>query len=260
MFAPDVHFDFAAALLVAAIFTGGGVLFDRLYLRKRRDPQVRPDRVTEFCIAFFPVIAIVLVLRSFIVEPFRIPSGSMIPTLHIGDFILVNKFSYGLRMPALHTMLLPLGEPGRGDVVVFRYPVDPSKDFIKRVIGLPGDQIRYEGKTLYINGQRIEQELSGYYSADAAGRDIIAEERIEALGDVEHRILVNPGRPDDDGVFRVPEGHYFMMGDNRDGSDDSRGWGFVPARNLVGKAFFIWMSWDSHRGRPAFDRIGNAIQ
>ncbi len=263
MFAPDVHFDFAAALLLGSIVTGLIYLLDVFYLSRRRaelQAGAAPGRIVEFSRSFFPVILIVLLLRSFLVEPFRIPSGSMIPTLHIGDFILVNKFSYGLRMPAFHNVLLPLGEPERGDVVVFRFPDDPSKDFIKRLIGLPGDTISYRDKRLLLNGQPVQQEISGYYSADAAGRAIIAEERIEFLPGAEHRILINPARPVDDGEFVVPAGHYFMMGDNRDGSDDSRRWGFVPERNLVGRAFLIWMSWDGHKNRPALDRIGNIIE
>ncbi|MGJ8670957.1 MAG: signal peptidase I [Oceanococcus sp.] len=255
----DVHFDFSAALLLASVVTGAGYLLDVLWLSKQRTSD-EPGRWVEFCRSFFPVIFLVLVLRSFLVEPFRIPSGSMIPTLHVGDFILVNKFSYGFRMPVFHNVLIPVSDPERGDVMVFRYPVDPSKDFIKRVIGLPGDRIAYQGKTLTINGEVMSQEVSGYYSADAAGRKLIAEEKVENLGELEHKILINPNRPDDDGEFVVPEGHYFMMGDNRDGSDDSRGWGFVPERNLVGKAFFIWMSWDSQKSRPAFDRIGQSIR
>ena len=263
----DVHFDFAAALMIGAAITGLGYALDALFWAKQRalsegagaNASAEPGKIVEFCRSFFPVILIVLLLRSFVVEPFRIPSGSMIPTLHVGDFILVNKFSYGLRMPVFHNLLLPLGEPQRGDVMVFRYPVDPSMDFIKRVIGLPGDTIRYADKTLYINGKKMSQEVSGYYSADGTGRELIAEEMQEQLGDVAHKILINPKRPDDDGIFKVPEGHYFMMGDNRDGSDDSRRWGFVPERNLVGKAFFIWMSWDGNKNRPALDRIGNSI-
>lgn len=263
MFAPDVHFDFAAALLLGSAVTGAVVALDFFYLRKLRAEHAghdQPGRVVEFCRSFFPVIFIVLLLRSFLVEPFRIPSGSMIPTLHIGDFILVNKFSYGFRMPVFHQQLIPVSQPERGDVMVFRFPDDPAKDFIKRLIGLPGDTISYQGKQLLVNGVPMRQETSGYYSADAAGRAIIAEERIEYLGEVEHKILVNPARPFDNGEFTVPQGHYFVMGDNRDGSDDSRRWGFVPERNLVGKAFLIWMSWDAHKNRPALDRIGTVIQ
>lgn len=258
--AADVHFDFAAALLLAAVLTGLGWLLDALWLSRGRPLNEAPGKVAEFCRSFFPVIFLVLMLRSFLVEPFRIPSGSMIPTLHVGDFILVNKFSYGFRMPAFHNLLLPMSDPERGDVVVFRYPIDPSKDFIKRVVGLPGDKIRYEDKILFVNGREMPQQVSGYYMADAAGREIIAEEMVEDLAGVEHKILINPHRPDDDDEFEVPAGHYFMMGDNRDGSDDSRRWGVVPERNLVGRAFFIWMSWDSQNNRPALDRIGNRIQ
>jgi signal peptidase I len=260
----DVHFDFAAALLLASVVTGLVYLLDLFFFAKARVQAEGKDaergRMVEFCRSFFPVILIVLLLRSFLVEPFRIPSGSMIPTLHIGDFILVNKFAYGFRMPAFHNLLIPVGEPERGDVMVFRYPEDPSKDFIKRVIGLPGDTLRYRGKQLTINGAPMLQENSGYYTADAAGHSVIAEERIEHLGPVQHKILINPNRPFDDGEFVVPVGHYFMMGDNRDGSDDSRRWGFVPERNLVGKAFMIWMSWDGQKNRPALKRIGNTIK
>ncbi len=260
----DVHFDFAAALLLASLITGAVYVLDMVYLAKARalsaGAQAAPGRLVEFCRSFFPVIAIVLVLRSFLIEPFRIPSGSMIPTLHIGDFILVNKFAYGVRMPVFNNLLVPVGRPARGDVMVFRFPADPSKDFIKRVIGLAGDRIVYADKTLYINDVAMTQETSGYYTADAAGRSVIAEERIENLGTVEHKILINPNRALDDGEFVVPPGHYFVMGDNRDGSDDSRRWGFVPERNLVGKAFFIWMSWDSQKNWLALDRIGNKIK
>lgn len=257
----DVHFDFAAALLLAAVVTGGVSLAYSLWRRRQpADQEAAPGRLVEFCHSFFPVILIVLLLRSFLVEPFRIPSGSMIPTLHIGDFILVNKFAYGFRMPALHFQLLPVGLPERGDVTVFRYPEDPSKDFIKRVIGLPGDDIVYANKILFINGQRMSQETTGYYTADTAGQSVIAEERREDLAGLAHDILINPNRPAREGRFVVPAGHYFVMGDNRDGSDDSRRWGMVPERHLVGKAFMIWMSWDGQRNRPALSRIGQKIR
>ena len=260
MFAPDVHFDFAAALLLAAVVTGLVSALDKLWWSRDRSGEAQPGRVVEFCRSFFPVILIVLLLRSFLVEPFRIPSGSMIPTLHVGDFILVNKYAYGLRMPAFHTEMVPLGRPDRGDVAVFRFPDDPSKDFIKRVVGLPGDELIYQDKQLIINGKPMPQETIGYYSADASGRSVIAEERQEDLGSVMHKILVNPHRPAREGRYNVPPGHYFVMGDNRDGSDDSRRWGFVPERNLVGKAFMIWMSWNGEEHRPALSRIGTIIE
>ncbi|WP_370300108.1 signal peptidase I [Abyssibacter sp.] len=258
MFADDVHLDFAAILLILAAVTGAIYLLDVLLWARSRGPGTKPSGPIEISRSFFPVILIVLVLRSFIAEPFRIPSGSMIPTLHIGDFILVNKFSYGLRLPVFHTEVIPLGLPERGDVVVFRYPEDPSKDFIKRIVGLPGDVIEYRGKVLSVNGEAVEIEPVGLYqSADPRHR--YATEYQETLNGVEHGILVNPRAPAKDFRYTVPDGHYFAMGDNRDGSDDSRRWGPVPERNLVGKAMLIWMSWDGENNRPALSRIGDLI-
>ncbi|MGH8480885.1 MAG: signal peptidase I, partial [Nevskiaceae bacterium] len=205
-----------------------------------------------FCRSFFPVILLVLLLRSFLAEPFRIPSGSMRPTLLEGDFILVNKYTYGLRDPVFNLKFLGLGAPQRGDVVVFRYPLDPTKDFIKRVIGLPGDRVAYRNKQLTVNGEAMPQSADGVYTA--GGPIPVLYRFEEEIGPVQHRILVNPARPAEDFEFEVPEGHYFMMGDNRDGSDDSRRWGTVPERNLVGKAFFIWMSW------PNLSRVGDRIE
>ena len=204
----------------------------------------------------FPVIAIVFLLRSFLFEPFRIPSGSMLPTLYIGDFILVNKYDYGLRLPVANTKVLEIGAPKRGDVIVFRYPVDTSIDYIKRVVGVPGDTVEYRNKVLYVNG--VEQKL-------AAPRDFIDENTMvtlteydETLGDVTHLVAFDHRRPswvpegaiskkepsctyNDAGfICKVPEGHYFAMGDNRDNSEDSRYWGFVPDENLVGRAVLIW--------------------
>jgi signal peptidase I len=202
----------------------------------------------------------VLVLRSFVAEPFRIPSGSMMPTLLVGDFILVNKFSYGLRLPVLNTKVLELGEPQRGDVVVFRYPEDPSIDYIKRVVGLPGDHIVYQDKQLTINGEPVGQLPQGTYIGTGAGAASTgASLRYEQLGDVKHDILVRPGVRGIEGEITVPPGHYFMMGDNRDNSKDSRYFGPVPEENLIGKAFMIWMNWDSTAEGVAWDRIGNRI-
>ena len=205
--------------------------------------------------SLFPVILAVLVIRSFLVEPFRIPSGSMIPTLLAGDFILVNKFAYGLRLPVLHQEILDLGRPERGDVAVFRYPVDPSQDYIKRVVGLPGDEIRYVGKRLYINGELMPQELLGPYpeALDA----LVAR---EDLGTVEHRLLLHEDSPARGFRFTVPADAYFVMGDNRDRSSDSRFWGPVPEDNLVGEAFLIWMSWDLEDSGVNWGRIGNGIR
>lgn len=264
---PDVHFDFAVLLTGLTLFTGVFWALDKWVLAPKRHATLqpgeldRPSAFIDFCRSFFPVIAIVLGLRSFIVEPFRIPSGSMIPTLLVGDFILVNKFAYGLRDPVFHHKFLEVGEPKRGDVFVFRWPVDTSKDFIKRVIGLPGDRIAYRDKTLYINGEKMALEESGIFASPSLPPPSVAMRFSENLTGVEHFILTNPDRPSDDSMeFTVPEGRYFAMGDNRDGSDDSRRWGYVPKENLVGKAFFIWMSWDAVNTRVDFTRIGNQVK
>jgi signal peptidase I len=260
----EVHFDFAVVLTLLTLFTGVVWALDKAWLGPKRRAALpagaadKPGSVVDFCRSFFPVILLVLLLRSFLAEPFRIPSGSMLPTLLVGDFILVNKYAYGLRDPVFHHEFLPVGKPRRGDVVVFRFPLDVSKDFIKRVIGLPGDRIVYRDKQLSVNGEPMPLNPDGVYTAGSSlpGVQYRFEEE---LGPVRHRILVSPARPAEDFEFEVPEGHYFMMGDNRDGSDDSRRWGTVPERNLVGKAFFIWMSWDGDRFRPDVSRIGDRI-
>lgn len=220
----------------------------------------------EYAKAFFPVILIVFLLRSFIVEPFRIPSGSMLPSLHIGDFILVNKFSYGIRLPVINKKVLDLGAPKRGDVLVFRFPGDESINYIKRVVGLPGDKITYEGKKLYINGELMPQQGGEPYQLRAGGEAGMALQRYsERLDDVTHDILLSGRLDPSPPAFTVPTGQYFVMGDNRDHSNDSRYWGYVPEENLVGKAFLIWFSWDAAAHgtwfwqRIVFDRIGNTI-
>ena len=212
----------------------------------------------EYTAGLFPVIAVVFFLRSFLVEPFKIPSGSMIPTLLVGDLILVNKYTYGVRLPLVHTKILDVGSPQRGDVMVFRYPRDPSMDYIKRVVGLPGDKISYQNKRLRINDQEVPMTDAGeFYDGE---RLTYSHQYSEKLGGIDHKILTELEKPSfisavDAFPFRekceydsagvtcvVPPGHYFMMGDNRENSLDSRFWGFVPERNIVGKAFFIWMN------------------
>jgi signal peptidase I len=243
--------DFAAILVALSALTGLIWLVDALFFARARNAQ--PGRkeplAVEYARSFFPVIFIVLLIRSFLAEPFRIPSSSMMPTLLIGDFILVNKFAYGLKLPVIDHKFIEVGEPERGDVVVFRFPRDRSQDYIKRVVGLPGDQIAYRGKRLWVNGEEVVAEPIGRYIGSGQGRDHTGSElRRERLGTAEHDILLKPqlfmgGRGE--GSWEVPEGHYFVLGDNRDNSEDSRIWGFVPERNLVGRAFLIWMNWDS---------------
>jgi signal peptidase I len=228
--------------------------------------------LVEYARSFFPVIFIVLLLRSFLVEPFRIPSNSMMPTLLTGDFILVNKYAYGLRLPVLNNKFLEIGTPQRGDVVVFKFPEDGRTDYIKRVIEVPGDEIWYQNRTAYINGELKKPVPTGTYTGVGSGLVMTgAQESVENLAGVEHHTLVRPGVPDLPpgcrelayGPIKVPEGHYFVMGDNRDNSNDSRCWGFVPEENLVGKAFAIWMHWDGARdGFPpvAWDRIATVIR
>jgi len=223
--------------------------------------------LVEYARAFFPVILIVFALRSFVVEPFRIPSGSMLPSLVIGDFILVNKFSYGLRLPVVNSKILGIGEPQRGDVAVFRYPRDESVNYIKRVIGLPGDRVVYQGKKIYINGKMMPQGSATAYAVRQDGKVQYETARvIENLDGVEHAALLSPGADQSGNEYTVPPGHYFVMGDNRDHSNDSRFWGFVPEENLVGRAFFIWFSWDHTRDglwfwqRIDLARIGNAVR
>jgi len=250
--------------LILTILTGvtGLVwLLDKLWLARRRaqaDAEARPGAVVDFCVSLFPVILAVFVLRSFVVEPFRIPSGSMNPTLYDGDFILVNKFGYGLRCPVGNCKLLPIGEPQRGDVVVFRYPeqsaTDPNlgNDFIKRVIGVPGDHIQYVDKVLTVNGQKVNVQPAGVFPEDG-----IAQRFSEDLLGVQHNILMNPGQRSPEVDLTVPPGRYFMMGDNRDGSNDSRYWGTVPEANLKGRAILIWMSWNNG---PVLSRFGKLIR
>jgi len=213
----------------------------------------------DWTAGLFPVILVVFLLRSFLFEPFKIPSGSMKPTLLIGDLILVNKFHYGIRLPVANKKIIANHDPQRGDVMVFRYPKDPSTDYIKRVVGVPGDEIEFRDQHLYVNGKAAPLTAlppPGFYDEDIKR---YVPEAIETLGAVEHHVLVDPKlQPlyrNESFPFRencrysaeavtckVPTGHYFMMGDNRDNSEDSRWWGFVPDENIVGKAFFVWMN------------------
>ncbi len=269
----NITYDFAFFLLTGTVITGTIWLFDSLYLAPRRklnnpheyssedisgsssESSNEDSIIVEYARSFFPVLLIVFLLRGFLVEPFRIPSGSMIPSLYIGDFILVNKFAYGVKMPVFNKVLIDVDKPQRGDVVVFKYPRDPTVDYIKRVVGLPGDHIAYYNKVLYVNGKQIETKPIGEYSGP--GEFNPAEEYEEDLQGASHNILLIPARPGFDAEYVVPEGNYFMMGDNRDNSNDSRYWGVVDEKYLVGKAFMIWMHWSDGIG---FGRIGQSIE
>ena len=268
-----MNFDFSALLVFLTFASGiiwmGYSIFDKhsaetVTAADAAGEQLTPKLpfVVEYAKSFFPVFLIVLILRSFIVEPFKIPSASMMPTLLIGDFILVNKYEYGLRLPVLHTKIIENEVPARGDIIVFRYPGNPSIPFIKRVVGLPGDKIGYINKVLHINGEAIEQIDNGQYRAYGAGlsmNDI--DLKTELLPEnATHDILVNPEQFSRNVRVKVPEGHYFVVGDNRDNSKDSRFWGFVPDENLMGRAFMIWMNWDSKNGGIDFSRIGTMMQ
>ncbi len=284
--------NFAVILFLLTLVTGAAWLVEAFYLRPRRrrlanervkaweqDQLARGGEVSaetrelvresvlqrpwwlDYTAGLFPVFIIVFVLRSFLFEPFKIPSGSMIPTLLVGDLILVNKFTYGVRLPIVHNKVISVGQPERGDVMVFRYPLDTSVDYIKRVIGLPGDQLSIQGNRITINGQLVPMDRTGeFYDVERGGYAPLYSER---LGDITHNLLTEldnssfirlPDRevqvPDrahckpSPGGFtcQVPPGHYFMMGDNRERSQDSRSWGFVPEENIVGRAFFIWMN------------------
>lgn len=285
----DINFPL---ILVILVFVSGLIaLYDRLVLaRPRREALARVDQqfaaadledekqkkayeqareqagreptFVEYAKSFFPVLAIVLVLRSFIVEPFQIPSESMMPTLEVGDFILVNKFTYGIRLPVIHTKVINVSEPKRGDVMVF-FPPNENRYFIKRVVGMPGDEIVMLDNQLRINGELIEHEVvdreaarsPGEFCYQRRGSYRISE---ETLGESTHQIrtCTIASSASREGYWRVPEGHYFMMGDNRDNSSDSRAWGPVPEDRIVGKAFAIWMHWEGLSSLPSFERVG----
>ena len=278
--------NFPLLLVIAVAVCGLLALLDLVFLAPRRrkaianyqanvapaDRQVieklnKEPLLVEYGKSFFPVLFIVLVLRSFLVEPFQIPSGSMKPTLDVGDFILVNKFSYGIRLPVIDKKIIEVGDPKRGDVMVFRYPSDPAVNYIKRVVGLPGDKIRYTSdKHLYVNDQLVAEQMVSTEPGTLGSAQLYKEK----LGEIEHMIRkeMSRYRAPPDKEWTVPAGHYFMMGDNRDNSNDSRYWddpnipkdelGMVPDKNIVGKAFAVWMSWPEPKMShlPNFSRVG----
>jgi signal peptidase I len=248
--------NFALFLLILLVVTGVVWALEAVWFRKHRAEGAKQPWWIEYSVSFFPVILIVFLLRSFLVEPFKIPSSSMVPTLLVGDFILVNKYAYGIRLPVVNKKVVEIGELHRGDVTVFRYPEDPSLDYIKRVVGLPGDRIEYRNKRLIINGRLVPvRQTDDYLSRE---RMQFSRRYLETLDGVEHEILLEDDAPaavlpsraaagncnyNMNGLAcTVPPGHYFVMGDNRDNSSDSRVWGFVPDQNIVGKAFFIWLN------------------
>jgi signal peptidase I len=269
-----VKFDFALLLTVLSAFTGVVWLVDKLFFAKSRKLMVKDGEevhepvLVDYSRSLFPVLFLVLGLRSFVAEPFRIPSESMMPNLLVGDFILVNKFDYGLRLPVLNKKVLARGEPERGDVVVFRRPEkspgDPEAgtDYIKRIIGLPGDTIEVVDDKVTINGKAVEYQADGTFvgtgsALDNTGTDIV----LEKLPGRSHTVLSEPGSNFGPGSWVVPAGFYFAMGDNRDHSADSRDWGMVPEENLVGRAMMIWLNCEGWVCKDGFNysRVGDTI-
>jgi len=254
--------DFSLILVVVTAASGAIWAIDALLFRPGRSESMEGEKphepvIVEYARSFFPVLLIVLIVRSFLFEPFRIPSSSMVPTLLVGDFIFVNKYTYGLRLPVTNTKIVEIGAPERGDVIVFKLPADPSTNYIKRLIGLPGDVVKYHNRRLYINGELTGVQDLGEYGGESQPGALLYN---ETLGNVEHEILLMPGQRSLEGTFRVPEGHYFMMGDNRDNSKDSRyrGVGIIPENKIVGKAVRVWMNW-SIPEMPKWGRIGMSI-
>ena len=265
--------NFALLMLTLLLMTGAIWLLDYLVLHRRRDKGAKEPWWIEYPKSFFPIILIVFLLRSFLVEPFKIPSGSMIPTLLVGDFILVNKFTYGIRLPVVNKKITEVNLPQRGEVMVFRYPENPTLDYIKRVVGVPGDRVEYRNKRLTINGQLVQVEKADDDPFVDGGTGFVSSPQFwETLGAHRHYIMINPEAPGlqlasvrqfpqrENCVYNeqefnclVPPGQYFMMGDNRDSSSDSRYWGFVPEQNIVGKAFLVWWNFSELK------RIGNRI-
>ena len=264
-----MNIDFSLILVTLVVVSGFLSLVDLMIFAPKRNRRVitsgvppKMPLVFEYARSFFPILLFVLLLRSFLVEPYRIPSGSLEPTLQVGDFILVNKYTYGLRWPVLNQKFVKVNEPVIGDIVVFRYPPNKSVDFIKRFIGRPGDHIHYENKVLTINGTVAPQTFVEYTTdTDGKGNVWQVEKRLENLNGIKHEILVRPDVPASSTVYDVvvPEGYYFAMGDNRDSSYDSRAWGFVPEQNIVGKAMRIWFSWDWLSHGVRWQRIGSRV-
>lgn len=262
-----MNFNFELILFYATLVTGLVWLVDYLLFAKKRakaqagQSELKLPIIVDYSRSFFPVLLIVFLLRSFLYEPFRIPSGSLEPTLLMGDFILVNKYDYGVRLPVVHKTVKPVGEPQRGDIIVFRWPPNPSYDFIKRVIGVPGDKISYINKELFINGVKVPTKtIKNATVVEENGEKWTAVEKEEDLLGVKHKIYIDPAKTGHDYKdIVVPKGMYFVMGDNRDDSADSRFWGFVSDKNIVGKAVLVWLSWDSENLGVRWKRFGKRI-
>lgn len=262
--------NFAGTLTLLVLGTGVISLIDRLFFhRTRKEKQRAQPAIVENAYSFFGVLLLVWVIRSFIVQPYRVPTGSLQPTVAPGDFLVVNQFAYGLKFPVTNNTLVSIGEPKRGDVILFYWPLNTNVVFVKRLIGLPGDQVEYRNKVLYINGKEMKQKLvDAHRMDDEPPLEGNPEEHIpvllkeEDLGTIKHAIYMTPesARSADNFSITVPAGEYFMMGDNRDNSADSRSWGFVPEKNLIGKAFGIWMSWDALSSHIRWNRIGMSVK
>ncbi len=250
-----MSFDFPLILTALTLFSGIIVLVDVIYMaitRRPKEPKGKKPVIIDYARAFFPVLLIVLLIRSFIIQPYRVPTSSLAPTILPGDFVLVNQFAYGLRLPVWRNKIIKIGEPEVGQIVLFHYPANPKVTFIKRLIGVPGDTISYINKVLYINGKEAKQKFLGDVNfTDETGRTQREQLVQENINGIKHKIFLcvpnTPNCPKPHNFYNlvVPKGEYFMMGDNRDGSDDSRYWGFVPEHNLVGKGMLVWFSWNS---------------
>lgn len=257
-----LNFDFPFYLTLGTIVTGIITLVDQIFwAKKRQQANQSQPKIIEYARSFFPALLIVWVIRSFLIQPYRVPTGSLEPTVMPGDFIAVKQYSYGLRWPVTQIKFYKVGEPKRGDIALFYWPEDTAIRFVKRVVGLPGDRIVYKNKILSINGKSMPQIFQGTKMSEEPGESpALVIHLKENLEGIIHDVYIRPDAVDNGEIdVVVPEGHYFMMGDNRDSSLDSRAWGFVPEENLIGKAFLVWMSWDSIHHNVRWKRIFTSV-